>query len=360
MPHCRFGRASRCSQRREAEVSALPKISICIPTYNGEAYLAEALECVSAQTFDDFDVVIVDDCSTDGTVAIAERYVATEPRARLVRNAVRAGSSGRNANRCIDESSGEWIKFLFQDDLMTPDCLEKMLAAADQRPLVMSAHDYVFAPDTSDEVRRFYESLPILGDELPGTFASPDEVCAAITRQPGMNFIGPISASFIHRDCFAKYGRFDTVITYYPDLELWMRVGTNAGIAIVPERLASFRVHEETTSGRIRRDPLGSFRQSLDWIYLLRRIDQAPEYRRLREFARCWDPPFEPAKTMRDWLIEVRWLASEARYRQRDRRLSEELDARCNRDPVFCDALREFEAAQPVWAKIKEFVKSRV
>jgi glycosyltransferase involved in cell wall biosynthesis len=338
----------------------LPKISVCIPTYNGDAYLEEALDCVSAQTFEDFDVVIVDDCSSDGTVAIAERYVATEPRARLVRNAVRAGSSGSNSNRCIDESSGEWIRFLFQDDLMTPDCLEKMLAAGDRGPLVISAHDYVFAPGTDPEVRESYEALPTIGEVLPDAYASPEEVCSGIMQHPWINFIGPTSTGLIRRDCFAKYGRFDDTIVYFPDLEYWMRVGTNAGLAIVSERLTSFRVHEGTTSARIRRDPLGAFRGSLDWIYLMRLIDQAPEYRRLREFARRWDPPFDPALAVREWLIEARWTAGEASYRQRDRRFIRELNSRCKRDPVFRAIVREFDADQPLWTRLKEFVKVRV
>jgi len=337
-----------------------PTVSVCIPTYNGAAHLEEALACVTAQTFSDFEVVIVDDCSVDGTVAIAERYVANEPRARLIRNKVRAGSSGRNANRCLEESSGEWVKFLFQDDLMTPDCLEKMLRAGDRGPLVISHHDYVFAPETDDEVRQYYETLPTVGEVLPVDYAPADAVCAAIMRHLWVNFVGPTSASLIHRQCFATYGRFHGTNIYFPDLELWMRVGTNAGIAIARERLTSFRVHGATTSARIRHDPLREVRGSLDGIIVMRSIDQAPEYRRLREFARRCDPPFDAAAQMWDALADVRWAAMEASYRQRDRRLIKELNAVCKRDPTFRALMSEFESRRPLWTRLKEFVKARV
>jgi glycosyltransferase involved in cell wall biosynthesis len=336
-----------------------PRVSVCIPTYNGASYLSRALECVNKQTFDDFEVVIIDDCSADGTVAIAEQYVAAEPRARLIRNKVRAGSSARNANRCIEESRGEWIKFLFQDDLMTADCLEKMLAASDRGPLVISSHGYVFSDGTTDEVRAFYETLPTLEGVFPGSFATADEVCTAIMRNPWINFIGPTSASLIHRRCFTKYGRFHAEIVYFPDLELWMRVGTNEGVTIVREQLTAFGVHEGSTSGRMRSDSLRDFRCRLDWMMLVRSISDTPEYERLRECALRWDPPFDPALEVRNGVIDTRWEAMDANYRQRDRRLIHEFDALCNRDPGIRAILQEYEASLPLWTKFKDFLKTR-
>ena len=130
-----------------------PTISVCVPTYNGSAYLAETLASISAQTFDDLEILIVDDGSSDDTRAIAERFATTERRARVVRNAERAGSSARNANKCLDHARGEWIKFIFQDDLMAPTCLSRMLEAGRRGPLVIAWHDYWFAPDIEPRVR---------------------------------------------------------------------------------------------------------------------------------------------------------------------------------------------------------------
>src|SRR5438045_5765583 len=92
-------------------IMASPTISVCVPTYNGAAFLAQTLDSIAAQTFDDFEILIVDDTSTDTTLSIAESFAATEPRARIIRNAERAGSSARNANQCLRHARGEWIKF---------------------------------------------------------------------------------------------------------------------------------------------------------------------------------------------------------------------------------------------------------
>ncbi|MGH7488544.1 MAG: glycosyltransferase family 2 protein, partial [bacterium] len=106
-----------------------PTISVCIPTYNGAAYLARCLDSVLAQTFSDFEVVIVDDRSTDESVAIARGYAERDSRVQVFRNDVNLGLVG-NWNRCVELSRGQWLKFVFQDDIVLPKCMTQMLAAA--------------------------------------------------------------------------------------------------------------------------------------------------------------------------------------------------------------------------------------
>ncbi len=338
----------------------MPKVSICIPTYNGGAYLGETLDSVSAQTFADFEVVIVDDCSTDDTLAIAEQYVAGERRARLIRNEVRAGSSARNLSRCAEEARGEWIKPLQQDDLLSPDCVAKMVDAGERGPLVFGHHGYAVSAETGGEVRRFYESLPTLGVELPMLYASPDEVCSAFMRKPFVNFIGSWSTSLIRRDCIQKYGTFHKTIIYFPDLEYWMRVGTNEGMSIVPERLSTYRVHGRSVSASIRRDPLYHLRGGLEWALLAFLIARDPRYSRFREFALRWDPPFDGERAFLEQLLEWRWDALEASHRKRDRTLLEAFNLFCERNPELRDALREQDRQMPAWRRLKQFLKARV
>src|SRR6185295_8963738 len=105
-----------------------PSVSICIPLYNGAKHLNECLTSALAQTHTAFEVVLVDDGSIDDTVAIAERFANTDSRIRLCRNSKNLGLSA-NWRRCVELAQGEWIKFLFQDDFLTPDCLSRMLEA---------------------------------------------------------------------------------------------------------------------------------------------------------------------------------------------------------------------------------------
>src|SRR5437899_12562971 len=99
-----------------------PSVSICIPTYNGAAHLAPCLESALNQTWTDFELLIVDDASSDDTVAITEACAARDRRVRVARNPRNLGLVG-NWNRCLELAKGTWIKFLFQDDLLSPACL---------------------------------------------------------------------------------------------------------------------------------------------------------------------------------------------------------------------------------------------
>jgi glycosyltransferase involved in cell wall biosynthesis len=340
--------------------SESPRVSICIPTYNGGNYLAETLDCVAAQTFDDYEVVIVDDGSADDTVMIAERYVATEPRARLIRNAVRAGSSARNLKRCVEESRGEWIKPLQQDDVISPDCLARMVDAGARGPLVFAHHGYVFSPNTDDGVRHYYESLPTLGAELPVPFATADSACAAFMRNPWTNFIGSWSTSLIHRTCLEKYGPFHKTIIYFPDLEYWMRVGTNEGMSIVPERLSHYRVHGQSISARLRGDPLNEYRSGLDLALLVYSVARDPQYARFREFAQRWDPPFDAEGAFMERLLDWRWEALELSHRKGDPARLRTFNAFCDQNPALRSVLRDHDRRLPAWQRFKHFVKARV
>src|SRR3982751_3050681 len=91
-----------------------PRVTVCVPMYNGERYLAECIESILAQTYTDFQLLLVDDCSTDATRSIAESYAAADSRVRLIVNHTNLGLVG-NWNRCIELATGEWIKFVFQD-----------------------------------------------------------------------------------------------------------------------------------------------------------------------------------------------------------------------------------------------------
>jgi len=337
-----------------------PEISVCVPTYNGSAFLAETLASISSQTVHDYEVVIVDDGSTDGTLRLAEAYAATDARVRVYRNGERAGSSARNANRCLEHARGQWIKFLFQDDLMAPTCLARMLEAGERGRLVVCWHDYLFAPDVPDTTRGYYESLPTLESSLPRTCATIDEFCDAVLTHWCVNFIGPTSSSFIHRDCFAEYGPFSAEITAFPDLEYWIRVGNREGLAIVPERVVTFRVHETSISGGMRREGARQHRRSLDPLLLLLHLARAPEYENIRVRARSRHPAMDPDLMLVHVALDERWSAADARYRQRDPAPLQQWNAFCNRHPDVLEVLQQAYASAPAWTRLKRYLKDRL
>ena len=116
-----------------------PRVSIGIPIYNGERYLGEALEAVLAQTFEDFELIISDNASTDGTEAICRSYASREPRVRYVRNETNIGAAG-NHNRLVALARGDYFKWWSVDDLCTPTYLARCVEALDREPGAVLAY----------------------------------------------------------------------------------------------------------------------------------------------------------------------------------------------------------------------------
>lgn len=337
-----------------------PRVSVCIPTYNGAAFLAETLDSAVTQTFDDLEVVIVDDCSTDESFDIAQRFARSDPRVRAIRNAERAGSGAANAKIYLAHARGEWIKTLNQDDLMAPTCLARMLDASARGPLVICWHDFRFESDVDPVVRGWYETGPTLATELPGGYADADAVCAAVLRQPTANFIGPTSSALIHRDCFTKYGSFDPAFSFFPDLDYWTRVGSREGIAIAAEPLLTFRVHNASISSAIRRDPRRTFRTSLQRLRRRLQFARAPGFDNLRRVAASIAPTVNLEAQLRADVSETRWNAIETRYRARDPWPLAQWDAFVAADPEMQKVLREIDATLPFSARVRQFVKRRL
>ena len=108
----------------------MPKVTVIIPAYNAAAYITQTLECLTAQTFSDFEAIVVDDGSTDDTAEIATQYAAGDPRFRLVRKENGGVSSARNVG--IGKACGTYILFLDSDDVLTSGSLEAFVEALDR------------------------------------------------------------------------------------------------------------------------------------------------------------------------------------------------------------------------------------
>jgi len=116
------------------------KVSIVIPCYNAERYLAQCLESVLAQSEADYEVILVDDGSKDGTLAVAKAYAARDARISVCHQENAGVCAARNLG--LERARGEWITFVDSDDLLMPHALETMLSATgDQVDMVVCAHE---------------------------------------------------------------------------------------------------------------------------------------------------------------------------------------------------------------------------
>lgn len=264
----------------------MSKVSICIPTYNGARYLEACLDSVLSQTYKDIEILVVDDGSTDTTPEILERYAVRDQRIRLVHNEHNLGLVG-NWNRCIELARGEWIKFVFQDDLISPECLELMLHAA--RPdssLVFCRRDFIFEEGTPQSKRKSYLEGKSLVERLfhDSTPVTARQLSELALNHMGRNFIGEPTVVMLHKRVFQEFGDFNPHLIVSCDTEYWIRVGIHTGVIPVPENLASFRVHSDSVSGRsfLLRD----YRMNvLDGLAMLHEAVFNPRYAPLREVA---------------------------------------------------------------------------
>jgi len=123
-----------------------PKVSVCLDSFNYGCFLAEAIESVLSQEFEDFELIVSDDCSTDDSFAIAQKYAGRDSRVKVLRSAANLGMV-RNRNLCLSHARGDYIKWLHADDfLCVNETLDQMTAALDANKaisLVSSARQLV-------------------------------------------------------------------------------------------------------------------------------------------------------------------------------------------------------------------------
>jgi glycosyltransferase involved in cell wall biosynthesis len=140
----------------------LPRLTIGIPVYNGENYLAETLDLILSQTFTDFEVIISDNASTDSTEEICRAYAARDSRIRYDRLEQNVGAS-RNFNRLVDMARGEYFKWAAHDDRFTPDFFERCVDVLDHNPDVILCFSRAQTIDEHGRPLELFDSKQQLG-----------------------------------------------------------------------------------------------------------------------------------------------------------------------------------------------------
>ncbi len=245
-------------------MESLPKVCICIPTYNGGSYLDSAIGNAVAQTYPNLEIIISDDCSSDSTLAIATAWQTKSSLPITLLQHERYGLV-ENWNYCIQyvqkqtPSPAKYIKFLFQDDLLAPNCIARMVEVAEQDNdigLVFSRRSLLYG--TSEQLPAPLHWL----SDLHKSWANLQPIQAGIElfsdrhflRQPD-NKIGEPTSVLIKIDVFAKLGLFDTSLRQFCDLEMWFRIMAHHQVAFINEELATFRVHsDQTTNANVAQD----------------------------------------------------------------------------------------------------------
>ncbi len=224
---------------------AKPKVSVCIPCYNNARYLPQAIESVLGQNYNDFELLIIDDCSADGSREVIAEYAARDSRIVFLRNERNLGMVG-NWNRCIREARGEYIKYVFGDDLLcSSDALARMAALleGDRDIAMVAASRYYIDQDSRIAHKMSY---------LPSDLVVEGTTIISYTLFENKNIIGEPTVVMFRKD---KAGRgFDPRYRQIVDLEMWFHLMEQGKFAFIKDYLCSFRMHQEQQTLKNLRD----------------------------------------------------------------------------------------------------------
>ncbi len=234
-------------------------VSICIPTYNGAAFLGETIKSAIAQTYSNIEIIINDDCSTDNTTEIIHAYAQQDNRIKYSFNKQNKGLIG-NWETCIALSKGAWIKFIFQDDLIEPTCIEEMLAAckANNAKAGLCARSFIISPKAHPSFQKFFSSEIIKPEHLfiRKNFYTADEIAYVLTPHLIRNVLGEPSTWLLHKQVFETTAGFNPRMRQLMDYEFFIDCIMRHGMMFLRKELVSFRVHDQSESSRNTNDKI--------------------------------------------------------------------------------------------------------
>lgn len=208
----------------------MPEVSIIIPVYNVIKYFEKCMESVLSQKMRDFEVILIDDGSTDGSGALCDRYAAEDGRVSAVHQSNAGLAAARNAGLAC--AAGNYVCFIDSDDYVSPDCLEKSLAAAKRHQADLVIFDYDFVDETGSMLFRYHAGL------------EPDRLLTLKTTPELIN-VSPSSCNKLYRKalferaeaCFPE-GRL------YEDLATTPKLLPGASAVYLPESLYYYVNHK--------------------------------------------------------------------------------------------------------------------
>lgn len=226
----------------------LPPVSVVMPVYNGERYVAEAIDSILAQTHQDFEFLIIDDGSTDRTGRILAAYASRDPRIRVITQP----NQGQPAalNRALALARHDWVAILDHDDISLPYRLERQLHAIMANPDIRVLGSYAIEIDLSGRVVGYQAYGPTTEAEL-------------LALQAANRLLVLIHPSvMMHRPTILALGGYDAAFAAAEDVELWSRVAKNHLVLTLPEPLVRYRIH----SGSMSFNRFFTGQRSLRWL----------------------------------------------------------------------------------------------
>jgi len=189
-------------------MNVAPRLSIGLAVYNGEIYLTESLDALLGQSYEDFELIISDNASTDGTADICRRYTKQDSRIRYIRQPRNIGLAP-NHNFVFQEARGELFKWASDDDLYARDLLQRCVDALDENPHMVLAHSSTAIIDESGTVVKLLE-YPL----ATGSLRAPERFRSMLFSNGGDDSYGVVRAKVLRRTALhGSYHHADRTIT---------------------------------------------------------------------------------------------------------------------------------------------------
>ena len=211
-----------------------PTISVCLPVYNAERFLAESVESILSQTFRDFEFLILDDGSSDGSLAILEGYAKRDPRIRITSRPNRGLVA--TLNEMIDQARGEFIARMDADDVALPERFERQIEhlRADPDCVAVGCRQLIIDPE---------------GDPIAvwSKGESHEEMDAGnLTGELGSTLGHP--TAMMRRQALLEIGKYREQFRYFEDVDLFLRLAERGRLGKVGTPLLRYRAHEGNRS----------------------------------------------------------------------------------------------------------------
>lgn len=246
----------------------MPKVSVIVSTYNRGRFVCEAVESVLNQTFRDFEVIVVDDGSTDNTHDLLKKYASS---IHYIYQRNKGRSAARNSG--IRLCRGGYVAFLDDDDIWLPGKLERQAAFLDLHPEAALAHTFTELMDesgrrlekeTKKHLRSYHKAM-----RIGYTYEGMSRLCVMYT-----------SSVMLRKSCLGSVGLFDPGIEAFEDWDIYLRLALKYEIGSIPESLVRIRIHRaHSTQGEFTR---GRISVSLKHLNILDSIDDPFLRERLR------------------------------------------------------------------------------
>lgn len=220
-----------------------PYVTVTIPMYNNVLFIGETIQSILSQTFTDFELLIYDDHSTDGSYDIAASVA--DPRIKLFRNPENLGPEG-NWNKAISKVRGKYVKLVCGDDILFPQCLEKQVAVFDDPGnagvSLVSSQRTIIDPTGKTLIKKV--------NFIDGGRKEPVDMIRKMVRM-GTNIIGEPVCGLYPADLISKISGYRAVVPYTIDLDFWMQILKHGDLFVIDESLCAFRISDLSWSSRI-------------------------------------------------------------------------------------------------------------